>query len=80
MPRICRREIQADRLLLQAEREIGEESFVEAFATLDRILALQAEHGLEIPVAFWFKRAHVAHEGRAANGGREVGQSPHGGG
>ena len=55
-------EIQADRLLLQAEREIGEESFVEAFATLERILALQAEHGLEIPVAFWFKHSHVAHE------------------
>ena len=55
-------EIQADRLLLQAEREIGQESFVDAFATLDRILALQAEHGLEIPVAFWFKHAHVAHE------------------
>ena len=55
-------EIQADRLFLQAEREIGEESFVEAFATLDRILALQAERGLEVPVAFWFKHAHVAHE------------------
>ena len=55
-------EIQADRLLLQAEREIGHESFVDAFATLERILALQAEHGLEIPVAFWFKHAHVAHE------------------
>ena len=55
-------EIQADRLLLQAEREIGQESFVEAFATLERILALQAEHGLEVPVAFWFKHAHVAHD------------------
>ena len=55
-------EIQADRLLLQAEREIGKESFIEAFATLDRILALQAEHGLEVPVAFWFKHAHVAYE------------------
>ena len=55
-------EIQADRLLLQAEREIGQESFVEAFATLDRILALQAEYDLRVPVAFWFKHAHVAHE------------------
>ena len=55
-------EIQADRLLLQAEREIGEESFIKAFATLELILALQAEHGLEIPVAFWFKHANVAHE------------------
>ena len=55
-------EIQADRLLLQAERDIGQESFVKAFATLDRILALQAEHGLEVPAAFWFKYAHVAHE------------------
>ena len=47
---------------IQAEREIGQESFVEASATLDRILALQAEHGLGMPVTFWFKHAHVAHE------------------
>ena len=66
-------DVQADRLLLQAEREIGKESFIEAFTTLDRILALQAEHGLEIPVAFWFKHAQVAHEaGLQAQAGKSA--------
>ena len=66
-------EIQADRLLLQAEREIGQESFVEASATLDRILDLQAEHGLEVPAAFWFKHAHVAHQaGLQAEAGKSA--------
>ena len=55
-------EIMADRLLVQAERQIGNGDYATAVATLDRILALQAEHGLEIPGAFWFKHAQVSLE------------------
>ncbi len=54
--------IQADRLLVRAERQIGEGAFAAAVATLDSILALQDEHGLEIPVEFWFKRAQVSQD------------------
>ena len=55
-------EIMADRLLVQAERQIGNGDNAAAVATLDRILALQAKHGLEIPEAFWFKHAQVSLE------------------
>ena len=55
-------EIMADRLLVQAERQIGNGDYAAAVATLDRILALQTEHDLEIPGAFWFKHAQVSLE------------------
>ena len=47
--------IQADRHLMQAERQIGDGDYAAALASLDGILALQAEHDLAIPDAFWFK-------------------------
>ena len=55
-------DIQADRYLVQAERQIRSGDHAGALATLDGILALQAEHGLEIPDAFWFKRAEVSRQ------------------
>ena len=55
-------DIQADRYLVQAERQIRSGDHAGAQATLDGILALQAEHGLEIPDAFWFKRAEVSRQ------------------
>ena len=54
--------IQADRHLMQAERQIGDGDYTAALASLDRILALQAEHALAIPDAFWFKHGQVSHE------------------
>ena len=54
--------IQADRHLMQAERQIGDGNYAAALASLDRILALQAEHDLAIPDAFWFKHGQVSHE------------------
>ena len=54
--------IQADRLLVRAEREIQEGDYVAAAATLEQIVELQTEHGLEVPEAFWFKRGQVAQE------------------
>ena len=55
-------DIQADRYLVRAERQIRSGDHAGALGTLDRILALQAEHGLEIPDAFWFKRAEVSRQ------------------
>ena len=53
-------EIQADRYLLQAEEEIQKQDYVAAKAAMDQILALQREHGLEIPEAFHFRYAQVS--------------------
>ena len=55
-------DIQAERYLVRAERQIRSGDNAGALGTLDRILALQAEHGLEIPDAFWFKRAEVSRQ------------------
>ena len=56
--------IQADRLLVQAERQIRDGDFALAIATLDRDLVLQEEHGLEMPAAFWFKHAQASLEAK----------------
>ena len=53
-------EIQADRFLMQAEDRIQKQDFAGAKASLDRILDLEAEHGLTIPEAFHFRHAEVA--------------------
>ena len=53
--------ILADRYLVQAERELGRGDPAAAVETLDRIVALEAEHGLEIPDVYWFRRAEAAH-------------------
>ena len=52
-------EIQIDRLLVQAERETASGEHWSAAITLERILEIHEEHGLEIPAAFWFRRAGV---------------------
>ena len=52
-------EIQVDRLLVQAEREIEDGEHWSAVATFERILAVCEEHELEIPVGFWFRQAGV---------------------
>lgn len=57
-------EIMADRYLVQAERELGAGDAASAVETLNRIVALQAEHGLEVPDEFWFRRAQAAQEAR----------------
>ena len=53
--------IQADRYLVQAERELGSGDPAAAVVTLDRIMALQAEHGLDMPEVFWIRRAQASH-------------------
>ena len=52
-------EIQVDRLLVQAERETGDGEHWSAVATLERVLDVHDEHGLEIPTEFWFRQAAV---------------------
>ena len=54
-------EIQVDRLLVQAEREIKDGEHGSAVSTFERILDVSEEHGLEIPTAFWFRQAEVLH-------------------
>ena len=58
-------DIQADRSLVEAERHIGNGDHAAALAALDRILELQAAHGLALPEAFWFKHAQVAQQAGA---------------
>ena len=53
-------EIQADRHLLEAEKEIRERDFKGAKTSLDRILSLQVHHDLELPAEFFFRYAEVS--------------------
>ena len=52
-------EIQADRYLLEAEKSIQKQDYADALESLDRILALRAEHGLEIPEQFFIRYAEI---------------------
>ena len=53
-------EIQADWYVLQAERQIQAGEHRDALATLDKIVALQRDHGLAIPSTFWFKHVQAS--------------------
>ena len=53
-------EIQMDRYMVQVDRQIGSEQYTAALRTLDRILKLREEHGLELPESFWIRGAEVA--------------------
>ena len=53
-------EIMADRYLLQAERLIAEKNHKAALEVMDKIVALQREHGLTLPDEFHFKYAQIA--------------------
>ena len=55
-------EMQVDRLLVQAEREIEGGDHRSAVVTFERIVAVCEEHGLEIPTEFWFRQAGVLQE------------------
>ena len=52
--------IQVDRYLREATGHIEDGDGPAALAALDRILALEAEYGVEIPDAFWFRSAQAA--------------------
>ena len=52
-------DIQVDRLLVQAEREMGEGNPWAAAYTLEQALELYEEHGLEIPADFWIRYAQA---------------------
>ena len=52
-------EMQVDRLLIQAEREIEDGEHWSAVFTFEQILAVCEEQGLEIPAEFWFRQAGV---------------------
>ena len=77
-------EIQADRYLVRAERQIQAGDAAAAVATLDKILALQKDHGLGIPAAFWFKHAQASLDAKqfekaATSATRYLGEAGRGG-
>ncbi len=53
--------VMADRYLVQADRELRNGDAAAAAETLNLIVVLQAEHGLEVPEVFWFRRAVAAY-------------------
>ena len=60
--RELRPEIQLERLMVKADRQIRAQQHDGALRTLDRILELQETHGVELPEAIWMRRAEVAME------------------
>ena len=52
-------EIRIDRLLVQAERESASGEYWSAAITLEQVLEVYNEQGLEIPADFWFRQASV---------------------
>ena len=56
--------VMADRYLVQADRELRSGDAAAAVETLNLIVALQAEYGLEVPDMFWFRRAEAAYAAR----------------
>ena len=50
-------EVQVDRLLVQAERQTRDGDHWSAVVTLDRASDAYEQHGLAIPVGFWFQKA-----------------------
>ena len=53
-------EILADRYLVQAERLMKEKDHAAALEAMNKIIALQKEHGLKLPDEFHFKYAQIA--------------------
>ena len=54
-------DVQVDRLWLRVERQIGNEEYWSALASLEEILNLQAEHEVAVPKLFWFSHALASH-------------------
>ena len=52
-------DIQADRYLVRAERQIKQQDYAGARGSMERILELQQEHGLEVPEEFLFRNAQI---------------------
>ena len=52
-------DIQADRYLVRAQRQIEGQDFAGAKQSMDQILELQSQHGLEIPEEFFYRYAEV---------------------
>ena len=53
-------EVIADKYLVQAEQLLEKKDYVAALNVMDKIIALQKEHNLTLPVEFHFKYARVA--------------------
>ena len=55
LPRTCR----PDRYLVRAQRQIEGQDFAGAKQSMEQILELQSQHGLEIPEEFFYRYAEV---------------------
>ena len=64
-------DIQADRYALQAESAIEEQDYAKARVALEKILELQAEHGLQLPTEFYFHYADVLQQSGEPEGALE---------
>lgn len=53
-------DIQVDLYLVRADRQIQNQDYAGALESLDIVLALQANRGMETPVELWFRHAQVA--------------------
>ena len=54
-------DVHVDRLWLRAERQIDNEEYWSALASLEEILELQTEHEVATPESFWFSHAVASH-------------------
>ncbi|WOV91904.1 MAG: hypothetical protein R1F54_04545 [Candidatus Zeuxoniibacter abyssi] len=54
-------EIQGDRYLIEAQRYIKDDNYKAAKEAMDKIIALQKAHDLELPEDFYFKYAQILH-------------------
>ena len=52
-------DMQADRYLVRAQRQIEEQDLAGAKESMDQILELEEQHGLDLPVEFFFRYAEV---------------------
>ena len=56
----CRLKSRWTSILVRAERQIQSQDYATALETLDVVLALQANYGMETPAELWFTHAQVA--------------------
>ena len=65
-------EIEADRYMLRAESAIEEQDYARARGAMEKVLELQSEHDLEIPVEVYFKYADVLQHSHAPRDALEM--------
>ena len=65
-------EVQADRYMLRAESAITEQDYARARGAMERVLELQSEHDLEVPMESYFRCADVLEHSHASRAALEI--------